>query len=87
MVKMRVKAMPGTKGSTGEFEMYEGGVMTELLAFQMKSNKNDMEEIENLQKRMSWTALIRMICIDYISVSERPNKWKSFTAESGASAT
>jgi hypothetical protein len=32
--------------------MYIGGVMTELLAFQMKINKNDIEKIENLQRRI-----------------------------------
>jgi hypothetical protein len=47
MVKTRVKATPGTKVLIG-FEMYIGGAVTESLAFQIKRNKNDVEEIENL---------------------------------------
>ena len=49
MVKMRVKAMPGTKT---EFEACVGGVLMESSAFQIKSSKNDMKNMENLRRRV-----------------------------------
>jgi hypothetical protein len=55
IMETRVNAMLGIKVSICEFEMYVGGAMTESLAFQIKSNKNDMEEIENLQRRIPWS--------------------------------
>ena len=74
MVKMRVKAMPGTKI---EFEMCVGGVLMELSAFQIESSKKDMQKMENLQRRVPQNQLKGADEIDLGNAPRHPYSWLS----------